>query len=348
MMRVLLLMLTLILSGTSLFGSSAARAYTPESGVWWNPAESGVGYQIEVQDNFVGMFIYYYRPDGRPEWYTAAGFLQGNALFESTVERYENGMCLGCTWVRNNFDQNMGSVRVVFDANDPMRAIMTIGGRTFPIERYQFYLKRAEDGNASIRLSKMLGEWSSTIDLSSVSVNGSYPYSGDILVFDLLDLSEAPGFFDGCRADDSIDGYCSDNALAWHSASGYYDSVKRRHIIVVDDSEDFYALYELQVGTNDFRGRTSIYPKGTNPVNYYPVRGFRTASRTFVEEGVGPAKRAAATAVERNGANSGLGALLESMGAFDKVTGAGLESVGEDESLTQIRRTLEQRLSTPR
>ncbi len=344
MLRVLLASLTLLL-----FAASSARAYTPESGVWWNPAESGVGYQIEVQDNFVGMFIYYYHPDGRPEWYTSAGFLQGNALFEGTVERYENGMCFGCTWVRNNFDQNMGTVRVVFNADDPTRAIMTMGGRTFPIERYQFYLKRPEDGSASIRLTKMLGEWSSTIDLSSVAGPASYPYSGDILVFDLLDTSQAPGFFDGCRPDNSADGFCSDDAIEWHAASGYYDTVDRRHMIVVDDSEDFYALYELKVGSNDFRGRMALYPKGTNPVDYYPVRGFRTASRSFVEDGVGPAiKRTADADGKRQRADGGLGALLEGMGAFDKSPDTGPKSLGDDARLTQIRQMLEQRLSGAR
>jgi hypothetical protein len=33
----------------------------------------------------------------------------------------------------------------------------------------------------------------------------------------------------------------------------------------------------------------AIYRKGTSPTRWFPVRGMRTASRTLVEEGIGPA-----------------------------------------------------------
>ena len=44
---------------------------------------------------------------------------------------------------------------------------------------------------------------------------------------------------------------------------------------------------------NQFDGVAEIYPKdgGHNNV-FYPVRGFRTASRSFVDSGVGPSKKA--------------------------------------------------------
>lgn len=342
-MRALLALLVL-----SLFCLAPARAYTPESGLWWNPAESGVGYTFDLQDNFMGMTMYMYSPGGEPDWYIANGFLQGNALFEGTVMRFQDGMCFGCSWSRNAFDRNMGSVRVVFNANDSTRATMTLGGRTFPIERYQFYLKRPEDGNASIRLTKMLGEWSSTIDLSSVAAAGSYPFSGDILVFDLIDLSEAPGYFEGCRPDDGVVAFCSEDALDFHGAAGFFDTDDQRHVIVVDDSADFFVMYVMQVGTDTMRGTMSVYRKGTEPTQFFPVRGFRTASRTFVEEGVGPAKRTAAAAGERKDTDTGLGALLEGMGAFDKVASTDLLPSGDAQRLTQIRHALEQRLSDAR
>lgn len=342
MLRALLAFLAL-----SLFCMAPARAYTPESGLWWNPSESGVGYTFDLQDNFMGMTLYMYAPNGEPDWYIANGFLQGNALFEGTVMRFQDGMCFGCSWSRNSFDRNMGSVRVVFSEDDPTRATMTLGGRTFPIERYQFYLKRPEDGNASIRLTKMLGEWSSTIDLSSVAAPGSYPYSGEILVFDLIDLSEAPGYFEGCRPDNGVVAFCSEDALDFHGAAGFYDSGDRRQVIVVDDSADFFAMYVMQVGTDTMRGTMSVYRKGTEPTQFFPVRGFRTASRTFVEEGVGPAKRAASSG-ERSQVGTGLGALLEGMGAFEKASDDSQLPDGDAQRLTQIRRSLEQRLNRTR
>jgi hypothetical protein len=120
-------------------------------------------------------------------------------------------------------------------------------------------------------------------------------------------------------------------------------------VIVVDDSLNYWAMYVMQVGTDTMRGTFSLYLKdGGEPSQFYPVRGFRTASRTFVEEGVGPAKRTPAAAGKRKGTDTGLGALLEGLAAFDKVGATKLQPSGDAERLTQIRRSLEQRLSGAR
>jgi hypothetical protein len=335
MSRALILLLVLSLAPFGL-----ARGYTPESGMWWNPTQGGTGYNFDLQDNYLGVTIYMYTPEGEPDWYIATGFLTGNALFEADVLRFENGMCFGCSWRRNNFDRTMGRIRVQFDANDPTRAVMTLGGRTFPIERYQFYLRRPEDGSKPIQLTKMLGEWSTTIDLSSVS-GSSYPYSGEILVFDLVDISEAPGFFDGCRPDNSEQGFCSDYALAYRSAGGYYDAETRRHVIIVDDSADNFVRYVVQVGSHDFRGSMAIYRKGSSPNRWFPVRGVRTASRTFVEEGIGPAKRLSELPPRRKdeGGLAGLPGLLGPLQKSERVD-VGIEPA----RLEAISRAIEARL----
>ena len=75
--------------------SFKAEAFTPESGFWWNPNESGSGYAIEIQDNYLFVALYVYdEVTGDPIWYTAGTFLQGNALFDS-----ELSFC-GGTWLR--------------------------------------------------------------------------------------------------------------------------------------------------------------------------------------------------------------------------------------------------------
>ena len=57
--------------------AAPAQAYTPESGIWWNPAESGSGYVIEIQDNFMALGYYGGDAQGRATWWTSAGFLTG-------------------------------------------------------------------------------------------------------------------------------------------------------------------------------------------------------------------------------------------------------------------------------
>src|SRR5690606_9017814 len=93
---------------------------------------------------------------------------------------------------------------------------------------------------------------------------------------------------------------------------GFYSSARRRQSIVVDDNsvnssgQNLCMYYEAPVQaehftaglTGDNDGGFTIYPCSANPLNYvlYPLRGFRTASRAFVEEGAGPSKRAPAAA----------------------------------------------------
>jgi hypothetical protein len=64
-------------------------------------------------------------------------------------------------------------------------------------------------------------------------------------------------------------------------------------LIVLDDSENFWLAYYLDLGLNQFDGVAELYPKNGGHNNiFYPVRGFRSASRSFIETGVGPSKLA--------------------------------------------------------
>ena len=280
------------------FASAPAHAYTPESGIWWNPNESGTGAVIEVQDNLMVVAAYVGDAQGDAIWYTATAFLQGNALFEGSLDLTEGSQCIGCPYLGlpTVVPGAGGPLRIVFDPDDETRASLTwANGRTIPIERFEFYTRRPEDGNSvPTDITKMLGEWQWVTDFSEAG--GSFPFYGDVLVFDIFDFSNGSNrwFYEGCRADDSLVAGCSENALAFHSASGYYDADENLQVIVVDDTQTDFLLYVMRIGTNDGEGEVTIYPKNGNPNDYlaYPARGFRTASRTYVEEGVGPNKRA--------------------------------------------------------
>lgn len=316
-----------------------ARAYTPEGGVWWNPREGGTGLFIEIQDNYMVVAAFVGDAAGNPIWYTATGFLTGNARFDATLDYFPGAACIGCPYRAPTAQLGRGGpIRIDFNPNDPTLATLTWGGRTLPIERYQFYLKRPEDGSRPLALTKMLGEWRMVLDFSRVA--GSFPYYGDLLVFDRVDLSRSPGFFDGCRAADSIQGFCNASALRDHAASGFHDAARLRHVIVVDDSASNYVVYLLNVGTNDAPlGEFSVYRKGTNPTNFYPVRGWRSASRSFVEEGVGPSK----AAVVASSAPIGIGEALPML--FDATALGSVEPSIKGEDLQRILRELEAQIS---
>ena len=275
---------------------------------------------------------------GRSTWYTAVGFLSGNALLNNTpLDLTIGSQCAGCAYNgRPTVQQGAGgTVRVAFDANDSSKATLTWGnGRSVRIERYKFYLKRPED-SASVPLdvTRMLGEWQLVLDFSE-SNSSSFDYYGDVLVFDQYSFDGPTNrwYFEGCRADNSEDGGCSNNALAFHSAAGFFDNASGLHATVVDDSRDNYALYLADMGTNSAEGEVTVYPKGRDPDDYaaYPMRTFRTASRTFVQEGVGPAK--AEAIVEHRKANGP----FKSADELALVKGIGLKTVERNRDLIAV------------
>ncbi len=331
----------------TLFAASAAQAYTPESGIWWNPSESGTGVVIEVQDNFMVVAAFVGDAQGRATWYTAGAFLTGNARFDGSLDLTVGSQCPGCAYPGFPTVQAGagGSIRIVFDANDPTKASLTwANGRTIPIERYPFYLRRPEDGNnVSLQTTKMLGEWQAVMDFSSSSAS-SFDYYGDVWVFDEFSFDNPTNryYYDGCRPDNSQVGGCSTNALAFHSASGYYDSVDKLQVVVVDDSAANYALYLIETGTNSGQGEITVYPKGANPSNYdsFPMRAFRTASRTFVQEGTGPSKKAPLVATGISDKLAAAGKSLQS--------GEGVTSKFDRAALGHIISALEARLEAKR
>ena len=46
-----------------------ASSIQPETGIYWNPAESGRGFTMEVNGNYVTVAVFHYDPDGQPIWH---------------------------------------------------------------------------------------------------------------------------------------------------------------------------------------------------------------------------------------------------------------------------------------
>jgi hypothetical protein len=278
-----------------------ARAFTPESGFWYNPAEPGSGVALEVQDNYVFLAAYVYDTQGRATWFTAQGFMTGNSRFQSTansndgswLSAFVNGQCIGCAYRAPQFVGGTGGT-VSINFTTERTGTLTWGGRTFNIERFDYFLTRTP---GDVRTEMMLGEWQIVLDWYNRNGYQNYPYIGDILVFETVDRSTNPDFFDGCRPEDSTDGFCTNFALDQHDASGFYDSATGEHVIVVKDTPATQTTaqvnfaYYVTTGTYQFDGVMEICNSGacgSASPTYYPVRGFRSASRTFVLTGSGP------------------------------------------------------------
>lgn len=80
------------------------QAPFPESGLWYNPDQSGTGFTFEIQNGVMAGYYYGYDIEGEPEWYLVAGQLErsesSGVMWELEVEpqRFTGGNCLGCPY----------------------------------------------------------------------------------------------------------------------------------------------------------------------------------------------------------------------------------------------------------
>lgn len=134
------------------FSNAAAPSMQPETGWWWNSAESGRGIFFEVQGNQMFTAGYMYDAGGRAVWYASAGTMSSPASYQGRLDQYANGQTLAGPYKAPGAPANAGSIRAEFSAAD--RATVTLadaegglsnpfGGakgtpRIFTMERYRY------------------------------------------------------------------------------------------------------------------------------------------------------------------------------------------------------------------
>jgi hypothetical protein len=123
---------------TATFGTTLP-ALTPQTGTWWNPAESGTGYALDIQHGVLTMLVFSYQSTGSPEWYYVSGPLTGNGRnFTATLDKYRGGQCISCFYNgRPSQPGNDGSVSITFFS--ATAGVMSLpGGRVTFIQRMTF------------------------------------------------------------------------------------------------------------------------------------------------------------------------------------------------------------------
>jgi len=94
-------------------GGAAPLAFTPTTGLWWNPNESGTGYNVEVQKGVLVVTMYSYTAAGDPVSYLAVGSMMngGSGVTASgTLDKYRGGQ------PRLNWLMHRGSITSSFRA----------------------------------------------------------------------------------------------------------------------------------------------------------------------------------------------------------------------------------------
>lgn len=109
----------------------------PQPGWWWNPNESGRGFSVEVSQNTLVMAGYLYDASGRATWYTSAGPMANNTLYQGALQSFGNGQTLSGPYKSNSLtNPNAGTITIQF--SDATHGTLTWPGGTIPIERYVF------------------------------------------------------------------------------------------------------------------------------------------------------------------------------------------------------------------
>ncbi|WP_374666265.1 S8 family peptidase [Ramlibacter sp.] len=116
---------------------SGVASFAPEGGVWWNPAESGRGFAIEVQDGWAFVAGFMYDGSGQPTWHLAAGPMSSATTFSAPLTQYTGGQTLTGAYRAPTISQpNIGRVSLRFI--DTATAELTLpGGRTIPLEKFR-------------------------------------------------------------------------------------------------------------------------------------------------------------------------------------------------------------------
>jgi hypothetical protein len=92
--------------------------FQPRTGWWWNPAQSGRGFSVEVQGNSAFIVAFMYDDAGNPVWYFSAGPMSSPTHFESDWLQFSNGQTMSGPYHAPGNPQKVGRLAVDFTAKD--------------------------------------------------------------------------------------------------------------------------------------------------------------------------------------------------------------------------------------
>jgi hypothetical protein len=109
----------------------------PQTGWWWNSAEGGRGYSIEVNGNHIFYAAYLYDAQGNAQWYVATGNTSiDGSLFTGDLLKVTGGQTLGGAFHAPSPAQSAGAITLAFA--EATKGTMVWPGGAVAIERFAF------------------------------------------------------------------------------------------------------------------------------------------------------------------------------------------------------------------
>jgi subtilase family serine protease len=120
-------------------GGSAAgpAAGMPQTGWWWNPAESGRGYFLEVQNSTLFMSAFMYNAAGQATWYISQGPMTSTAQYQGQLLACSGGQTLTGPYQAPSCAINAGTVQIQFTSQTTASMILP-SGTAIPLQRFTF------------------------------------------------------------------------------------------------------------------------------------------------------------------------------------------------------------------
>lgn len=249
----------------------------PTPGIWWNAAESGRGYQIDLQGDIMVVTTYGFGQSGAPIWYISAGLYNKEAgTFQATFDNTENGQCFGCTYRAPTPRPNAGgSMRIVFDSY--VTGTLYFNGGSTRIQRQLYAYPQP--------LDFLFGEF-----VLSTNTNG-------------IVLADWP-VFGGTYTSGGVT-YASGNqdGSSQPALGRFVESARRWLVLIRNGSYDHY--YDIDMDDRRVFGRGWVVPVNANiSGNGVPAVGFRLLMRSELTSAnlVAPADKAMHVAGNENDA----------------------------------------------
>lgn len=106
---------------------------SPQTGWWWNPAQSGRGFMIEKRGGNLFLASYLYAVDGRATWYSSGG-PAATSSYQGNLTGYAGGQTLVGSYAPPFSTGSAGSITLQFSS--ATRGSLSWPGGTIPIERF--------------------------------------------------------------------------------------------------------------------------------------------------------------------------------------------------------------------